>query len=457
MHRKGGGVCHSLLYPPWATIAIVNFKVYSQYLISVEVPVRCIWDVASFQMSGGVAYINIRQWVVSFLFLVQMPARGLSRGLSAALLFGVLITSCTSMREADFASSLDVKVQVANMTSWIQNETIQMYISTHLLICPGQDMCLGPEFKRTHDFKQIPSCSLCSCTNDCYRKNNCCPWRNYRQDETSSPSFVRYENLTHPVSTQENKLPLQCQIPYTHNVKNERIKGYFMISTCPESFVNQERIRKCEIVKGANQYKSYQPVTSLVSNETFRNLDCAICNGESATSVEPWTEKVLCDSQSAIMQIDSLESLNKRVFDGSGQCNVQFIPPGRVSDNRIDQCITREDYISKCNNSGIWRKSDPFIEEACNMNYINTFRVCKSRGVHVFYKNIFCAMCNVGDWRTELPVECAEEYILDSDHLKSFSALLDLSDRPRISKNCEFYDPLLVSNLTNFLTGILIS
>ncbi|XP_061181226.1 uncharacterized protein LOC133189850 [Saccostrea echinata] len=342
------------------------------------------------------------------------------------------------------------KALVENMTSWIQNETIKTYMSSHLLLCPNQDMCFGDKFKRNYTYEQkIHSCSLCSCSDECFRKKNCCPWRNYVQSKNSTPNFITY--LDHRVSkpSRYDNIPLVCRKAVLHE-KFYVEQGYFMISSCPDHFVDAEIVRKCqESENDERDYRRAQPVTSLRSNETFKNRDCALCNEEPPETLLAWTTRLFCKEAKDTFQITSEEELQRKLFVPSPFCNVDFLPPSNIMEDKVRKCYTDNMLEKKCNGSKDWEKFDSETERGCHMDYVSPYTHCKPINTHQTFKNIYCAMCNVKNWTKDLAIECDDDFSIGTIKF-SFSALLDFSGsyskkdaQPRECPEQQIYDPLM--------------
>lgn len=165
---------------------------------------------------------------------------------------------------ATLPSSGDKRV-VENMTSWITNDTIKMYVYAHLLYCPNQDMCFGEEYQRKVSFSntKLRSCSFCDCNDKCHRKKNCCPWRNYKQNISTSPEFITYVNHSYSSRFQYDTVALDCISPSITLLLKQK---YFMVSECPSSFVDEVTLKKCRNPEKETELKLYQPVTSIKTN-----------------------------------------------------------------------------------------------------------------------------------------------------------------------------------------------
>lgn len=264
--------------------------------------------------------------------------------------------------------------------------------------------------------------------------------------------------MDHSFSTPSryNTIPLDCKRPSVHDTKR-LTQSYFMISSCPDHFNNNtEIVRRCEGTEHDNDYRRFQPVTSLISNETFRNLDCALCNQERVGSVLAWEPKLMCETADEILQINTEGELQKRLFASPPLCHMDFLPLSNVLRDRAKKCTQEDRMIKQCMFRTEWWEYDADIERGCYMDYIDPYTFCLPNKLHFTYKNVFCAMCNVKNWTTDLMTECPEENIIHNGML-SFSALIDFSGvypkQHNQQKECPdqyIFDPLMVSTYIQY-------
>jgi hypothetical protein len=224
-----------------------------------------------------------------------------------------------------------------------------------------------------------------------------------------------------------------------------------MISSCPDTFTDQEVVANCERPENYADFYKLQPVTSLSSNETFKNLDCALCNAEDRESVVTWQPKISCKRATDIFQITSWDELRKRLLDYSPTCFLDFVPPSLIYKDRSKRCYKEDVLIKTCNYTSEWIEYDASIASGCHMDYNDPYIYCRVKEVGLVYKNVFCAMCNVRNWRTDLFIKCPKDAVVSSVNLVSFSALLDFRGSYSVVENkrreCpeqHVYDPVMV-------------
>uniref|UniRef100_A0A8W8KH11 SMB domain-containing protein n=1 Tax=Magallana gigas TaxID=29159 RepID=A0A8W8KH11_MAGGI len=322
-----------------------------------------------------------------------------------------------------------------SLTSWMTNTTAKNVIQEYLILCPGQDMCLGSMFKRNFSFWDNPACTPCECDDLCVIRSNCCPSKFYRQTDT--PSFIEYHTN---VSITRKQTPISCFEPLW-NLKGLRSKrSYWMIETCSSNI-------NC-ILPPSKNISSSTPVTSMATNQTYRNVQCALCNQEEIASLVEWEKIKFCNSRSALFAKEDINSLYQSVFSSNPVCNIGFDPPTFYED-KVQPCVayTIED---KCNESNTNKVVDAYLIKACQEFYLPyTF-------FKTIYKNIYCALCE-HDFIL-LPIQYySGGYGQNDDFLPNqFSALIDfqqIQDEP-IKKSLECAKNQILDNRLNMCLDI---
>lgn len=74
----------------------------------------------------------------------------------------------------------------------------------------------------------------------------------------------------------------------------------------------------------------------------------------------------------------------------------------------------------------MWKNYDVDIENGCNLDFFDKYMFCELRLRILFFKNIFCVMCNVGNWIIDLMIECEKQIYLGGGDLVLFFVLLDV-------------------------------
>ncbi|XP_048748034.2 uncharacterized protein LOC125660243 [Ostrea edulis] len=218
---------------------------------------------------------------------------------------------------------------------------------------------------------------------------------------------------------------LQCITPQVNNQSLHRsTRSFYMISKCHFNYGDFRTRQRCEQSLQEKDLYLYQPVFSTISNETFKNHDCAVCNGEHMNSLIPWKSTLICSSKQILLKRRSFPELQSVVYKNNSFCNVVYIPPPST---QTSECVIKESYVSICNESGQWEHFDSKILNACHSGVVHVYLDCSFTFERKLYKNVFCAMCNIPDWINHLAMECISsiETFNWRAKLVSFSALID--------------------------------
>lgn len=296
-------------------------------------------------------------------------------------------------------------------------------------------MCLGSMFTRNFDFFEKPACAPCECDDSCVRRSTCCPSKFYRQTDT--PDFIEYHNN---ISVTEKGTPMSCFEPLW-NPKGIRSKrSYWMIETCPSNI-------SC-ISPPSKNISSSIPVTSLATNQTYRNVQCALCNQEEMASLVEWGKKKFCSLRSALFAKEDVNSLYQSVFSNNPLCNIGFYPPTFYEDE-VQPCVAYTHEV-KCNESNTENNVvDDYLIKACQEFHLPYMFN------EIIYKNIYCALCEHDI--INLPIQYFPGgFQLSEDFLPNpFSALIDfqqIPDEPIKKSLACAKNQMLDNRLVSFLT-----
>ncbi|XP_052717277.1 uncharacterized protein LOC128189639 isoform X1 [Crassostrea angulata] len=264
-------------------------------------------------------------------------------------------------------------------------------------------MCLGQMFKRNYTFTQQPACTPCECDDSCVRRATCCPSKFYRQTDT--PDFIEYQ---HNVNVTENDVPLSCAEPLWNPIGIKTGKSYWMVETCPDEVI-------C-ISPPSENVSSSTPVTSLATNQTYSNMQCALCNQEEVPNLVTWEKKKICIMRSDLMSPEDISTLYQSVISESPICNVGFYPP-TSTEHVVKPCVTYT-YDVNCNDVELRILIDiSYLTKACQENYLPYYSNRK------LYKNVFCALCEFNVF--DLNIQYGDRGIFDDSIITPFSALMN--------------------------------
>ena len=307
--------------------------------------------------------------------------------------------------------------------------TLQQAISSY---CPYTDLCQSPARLTTNGNERTSCCAQCSCDNDCWRLDNCCP------DKDRSKIH--------------NTRALPCKSTLTKDFINDNgirsiiePRTYRIEDICPASEVNKTLIEKCQgYIK--DNLEDYVLVSDKQTGMIYQNRHCAECHG--VTEYTQWSIRTSC------YQLLSQE----RSFETtliSDRCDiVNEVPSSEKARAESFTCFIP--IYSECNMTGLWEKYDSDIVAACNQYNWTYFQIKQMANRVETYKNVFCFLCN-----TPANVEIPSDHCIDIDgylflnqrtQFRSLTILLDmntyLGTTTRHSTVCqmdELWDSYMVS------------
>lgn len=221
--------------------------------------------------------------------------------------------------------------------------------------------------------------------------------------------------------------------------------GIYMMTSCPHKWRNQKVRAMCEREDEGNQDPlSGLPVTSHVSQITYRNPYCAICHGEK--QVDFWKAWMECPTIKNQQNLTS-EYIKHVKFNTTKQAW------GIMIKNHFHTCKI---YPYKPESSShIVRKCVPDLVKSCAVNWTNAEvrERCEAYTTVVYnaqtsFRNPHCAMCN------NVPVQevwcrkatATRSFPWEDFNPTAFSILFDVSGGDSVGKkeqckNKQLYDP----------------
>ena len=246
------------------------------------------------------------------------------------------------------------------------------------------------------------SSALCKCDVDCQVFGDCCC--------ASVPT---------PPSKTEALQPgvkLDCISTYLNpdiQVLTEN-KGYLMISTCPDSWMEMEDGATADFCISSNTSTVLPPVTSTATGMVYKNEFCALCNGVS--ELVTWQTDFFCNSivyellffnnVSDIMLISDILERYCR------ECSFQVPAITKVTQNYTRSCIPS---VSTClhfielEELTVGNISYTDIEQNCVAGVLNLVRSSTSG---VVYRNAACSSCNNEEYTECFMLDNQEEKCL---------------------------------------------
>ena len=158
------------------------------------------------------------------------------------------------------------------------------------------------------------------------------------------------------------------------------VQPVLMISKCDqsfESFLSRYGIRElCENPGRPDSIETLLPVRNDNTNDNFKNIFCAYCNGVDILKLSFWRMDMHCHDSITFIEKYLLNTIrNKR-------CNVFFKPPWFET---AIPCRILKYAISQCNETGLWPVYNDTINQACE-SFVDPFNST--------YQNYFCYLCN---------------------------------------------------------------
>ncbi|XP_033737299.1 uncharacterized protein LOC117325290 [Pecten maximus] len=267
------------------------------------------------------------------------------------------------------ALSNDTTQWAFNMTEHILNKTHQMLIMDQLLYCTSQRLCSIGNVKENRS--TLSCCVPCSCEDTCVITGSCCIDKALAGDSLD----VLYQKGSSCVLSQLK--------PFEENGLNT-MDHYLMIGDCQKTFVDENIARKCRSGNVTpTDVTNYLPVSSVRTNETYRNRYCGYCNWEHDKDLINWKTSFSCRGSQFVFPHQARE-LFSFIINEDG-CNLFYHPP----DVPVPFPCEDETYMyTECNVTGLWTEYNRDIDWACR-HYRNTYEYADT-----YYKNVFCYICN---------------------------------------------------------------
>ncbi|KAK0056233.1 adhesion G protein-coupled receptor E3 [Biomphalaria pfeifferi] len=163
------------------------------------------------------------------------------------------------------------------------------------------------------------------------------------------------------------------------------------IRSCPENFAgSKDEVRLCEKDVPIDQAstKSFFTVEDVATRVVYHNMYCARCNG----AINPLQEPMYftCKDNMAIYRAKSEDEMVKAVLRAEGVCSFERMEPVYST---LFPCTVEhgKQYVSQCVTNGTSETQDHIVQ-ACDQLNRSIYSV--SEGTRIYYKNVFCALCN---------------------------------------------------------------
>ena len=301
------------------------------------------------------------------------------------------------------------------------------------LYCPYTSLCHSPVRQIMNESEDHSCCANCSCEDDCWIYDNCCP------DKETTPTSISGLVCKSALTKQRTSAIFGMDWEKEYN-------RYKIQASCPLGEKNTSLVQKCS---GAinNSIDDIIWVSDKMSGTIYQNRYCALCHG-----VQDFTSWLL---RTSCVDVLMTKATNIVKFILSDRCDiVNEAPKSEKTRARTFACDISD--IGACNMTGQWDKYDLNIDEACNKYYWPYYDTSTKLQLYVLYRNVFCYACHKPEWRQISSDHCKDHNIsIDRTDHKTFIAIIDLNDylhvntRQNARYNCgvnEVWDHYMVSD-----------
>ena len=267
---------------------------------------------------------------------------------------------------------------------------------------------------------------VCRCDIECELYRDCCAEKPQCISETSTHHMVAETSL------------FQCLSIFLDGdvVPNKR-EAYWMVSACPEAWLEQDGIEGNCTEHGSK----LPPVTDLGTGLVYRNEYCAICNAVENTIT--WSYRLACTGNLHTLAQQEGFVLTTEIL--ASECEVcSFIEPNDTSLG-ISQARSCYPHVATCLKQGelTWWQGD--YNETVHQCREGTYSPISSKEGSQTFRNPFCAKCNgVNDTHQEcyqVPSKEVERCILNTAGMvimgMPFSLILDIHSDGDIVANSD--------------------
>ena len=280
--------------------------------------------------------------------------------------------------------------------------------------CPYTNFCHNDalrEFDYTDDGELMPSCLPCSCNDDCWMLDNCCP----------DKGEITQHTLIIPCKLSQVMARLDREVKFSMEdiLKQHAGANYRIIDACPPGEANMTLSQKCQ---GLNKtsLSDYVWVSDSVTGMIYQNIYCIKCHAieqfwhwmiqtscEEILEAEVNAETLLsmdCDIINVVPELKAALVAKYQCFDFDFEANFDW--------NCSVTTELNQDFVTACNRS-TW----PFL-------------VGNPRSISM-YKNVFCFACQFG-------IEAIKDNVYFRGKMITyppFSALINYVASPENSRN----------------------
>ena len=286
-----------------------------------------------------------------------------------------------------------------------RSTTAQMIRDIGSQVCPYTDFCYMNASEAIYDETKDPCCSDCSCNDDCWETQRCCP------DKKG-------------LMIQEQPSYLECKETMTkrgkHNHKSAfdgnkyGIRMYFITDKCPDENTEEQLRENCSS-ENKTGIADYRWVSDKQTGKIYQNSHCALCHGVKtwfSWNIQTTCKKILTASYTNVTEV---------IF--SEKCDlINEVPETHAEMVARFRCYIPG--ITTCNQTGLWRRYDRYTEDACQ-SFTQMYFQYELIGGPV-YKNVFCYLCNSEETLPSVHLCTKRDTVGRSPY--SFSALINIEE-----------------------------
>ena len=234
------------------------------------------------------------------------------------------------------------------------NTVKRTVVAEQLRFCPYSALCVF-SFNLTLPKGNLSACARCSCPGDSTMLNPCPDALDFNLGDIHTKSY--------------DCIPMYLKDP---KIKADQARIlYKVVHRCSDS---NGDLQLCDTGKEPDlNFTDVLPVTDKTTGTTYINKPCAICNNASVDDLAVWKATVSCDKREAHEYASETE-LIKFITDRPS-CNLKY-SLSEEDEVKAEKCPF---IIQKCNETGNWKRFDPFISSVCKL-YDNYYYVEVGKG-----------------------------------------------------------------------------
>jgi hypothetical protein len=231
----------------------------------------------------------------------------------------------------------------------------------------------------TNNFIENSCCIECDCSHHCVAAGTCCIDAN---SEHTAEYIQKADDLTGKC--------IETAIGDTRAKPGFiDVDAYMLIQICNtklENIIGDDVVEKC-LQPNENNLDELLPVYSYITNRNYRNMFCAICNGDSINTAA-WDIMVNINDTMKVMNIFPRTAglFTDTSFLHELRNDERFLLQMKPNNNQAVECIKQSKIISQC----------PINTLTTNTHLCEQGFYSPVKGMRGMYRNLFCLQCNEG-------------------------------------------------------------